>query len=103
MAGLFHNFWYRSLIEEVNVKCDDLIIFFVDFGNRELTTAQSIRLLDDGMSVDLPAQAVRCVQTESNTLMTESLSKLINVRVDRVEPGGVGRLDEREYTLHVTL
>ena len=100
MAGLFHNFWYRSLIEEMNVKCDDLIIFFVDFGNRELTTAQSIRLLDDGMSVDLPAQAVRCVQTESNTLMTESLSKLINVRV---EPGGVGRLDEQEYTLHVTL
>jgi hypothetical protein len=59
VAGLFHNFWYRSLIEEVNVKCDDLIIFFVDFGNRELTTAQSIRLLDDGMSVDLPAQAQR--------------------------------------------
>jgi len=28
VAGLFHEFWYRSLIEEVNVKCDDLVIFF---------------------------------------------------------------------------
>jgi hypothetical protein len=102
VAGRFHGKWYRALIEEINFNCDDLAIFFVDYGNRKFATVQTIRLLGDGMS-DLPAQAVRCSQADSLTSVSHSEPKFVNVHVVRVDPGGVGRSDGQEYTLWVTV
>lgn len=106
MAGLFEGLWYRALIEDINLKCDDIVIFFVDYGNRELTSVQSIRTLSDDM-MNLPAQAVRCALPK-NTAMSElhvsmNETQLIHMQVDRVEQGGVGRLDGQELTLWITL
>lgn len=106
VAGLFEGLWYRALIEDINLKCDDIVIFFVDYGNRDLTSVQSIRTLSDDM-MNLPAQAVRCAlpkntaMSELHVLMNET--QLIHMQVDRVEQGGVGRLDGQELTLWITL
>lgn len=105
VAGRYCGQWYRALIESINIKCDDVVIFFIDYGNRELTTVKEIRLLDGNLTF-LPAQAVRCALTKSPSSLN-SLSynpaKHIRVKVDRTESGGVGRLDEPELTLWVTL
>lgn len=106
VAGLYQGTWYRALIEDINLKCNDLVIFFVDFGNRELTTIQSIRLFNHEM-MSLPAHAICCALPKS-TAMSELVilsreTKSIHLQVDRVEQGGVGRLDEPELTFWVTL
>ncbi|KAI9549848.1 hypothetical protein GHT06_004542 [Daphnia sinensis] len=106
VAGLFEGLWYRALVEDINLRCNDVVIFFIDYGNRELTSVQSIRLLSDDM-MKLPAQAVRCALPK-NTAMSElhaliKETRLVDMQVDRVEQGGVGRLDGQELTLWITL
>ncbi len=101
--------WYRAVVEEVNDNCDDAAIYFLDYGNRELTTTKHIRLLDDDLSTDhLPAQAVCCALTKKNPsdlveMLSKSQSKILPMRVDRLEPGVVGRLGGQELTLWITM
>lgn len=105
IAGRFCGQWYRALIESINLKCDDLVIYFIDYGNRELTTVKNVRLLSEKLT-SLPAQAVRCALTDRpdlTTVFTNSPSQVVRMNIDRVESGGVGRLDEPELTLWVTL
>ncbi|EFX67788.1 hypothetical protein DAPPUDRAFT_261060 [Daphnia pulex] len=45
--------------------------------------------------------ATHCTQSDSKTFMSRSELKFVNVRVDRVDLGGVCRLDGQEYTLWV--
>lgn len=82
------------------------MIFFIDYGNRELTGVKNVRLLTESLT-SLPAQAVRCALTKNpsdlSSVFSSSPSQFVRIKVDRVEPGGVGQLDEPELTLWVTL
>ena len=102
MGGLFNGLWYRALIEKINFNCKDISIFFVDYGNRKLTTIESIRLLSEEFSDFLP-QAVNCALSDSNASISPYELKCIDLIVDRVGYGGVGRLNGQEYTLWVTM
>ena len=90
------------MIEEVNLKCDDVAVFFVDIGSREFTTVQNIRLLTDNLA-GLPAQSIRCAFVDNPADATVALlrtnSNNVELCVDRVDPGGVGCLDDSELTL----
>ena len=102
MAGLFHGLWYRALIEEINFNCNDVAIFLVDKGNRKLTTVESIRLLNERM-LEVPARAIKCALSDSKSSISPNELKILDLKVDRVEHGEVGRLHGPEYTLWVTL
>jgi hypothetical protein len=88
VAGRFQGLWFHALIEEINFKCDDLAMFFVDYGSRKSTTVLPIRLLGRRMS-NLSAHAARYAQSDSKTFMSRRESKFVNVRVDCADLGGV--------------
>ena len=95
------------MIESINQSYRDLIVYYIDYGNRELKTLRNIRLLDKALST-MPAQAIHCVFNGklSNLLDAMELkpNNDIDFVVDRLDDGGVGRLlGQPELTLHVRL
>ena len=105
VAGRFGGQWYRGIVEEVILKCEDLIVYFVDYGNRAVNLVHAVRLLGQDL-INLPTQAVFCKVTNySISELREMLKKsdTLKMHVDMEEPGGVGRLSGTEFTLHVTL
>ena len=105
VAGRFEGQWYRAIIDEVNLQCQDVTIFFVDYGNRAVNLVHDVRLLSKELAT-LPAQAVFCKITNySVSELREMLknSHTLKMHVDMENPGGVGRLAGPEFTLNVTL
>ena len=105
VAGRFSGQWYRAIVEEVNLNCEDVIIYFVDYGNRAINLVHDVRPLGPDLAT-LPAQAVFCKITNySVSELREMLknSHTLKMHVDMEDPGGVGRLAGPEFTLIVTL
>ena len=103
MAGQFEGQWYRAIIDEVNLQCQDVTIFFVDYGNRAVNLVHDVRLLSKELAT-LPAQAVHCQVTNCQVReMAKIGGEWIKMQVDIEEPGGVGRLAGPEFTLIVSL
>jgi hypothetical protein len=94
--------WYRALIEEINLRCCDLFVFLIDVGLRELTSVQNIRPLQDQF-ISFPAQAVCCVFSDPTARRHLSLGKRLDLTVDRIEQGQVGRIGDSELLLCVKM
>ena len=99
--------WYRALIEGISHKCRDVVILYVDYGNRESRQMEDIRLLDETLTTT-PAQAVRCVYAGPLSELWEAIKRsrtnMVQLTVEQMEEGAVGRLpDEPELTLRVRL
>ena len=101
VAGRFNDQWYRAIIDEVNLQCQDVTIFFVDYGNRIVTMVHDVRPLNWKLAT-LPAQAVHCQVTNCQVgeLLTKEWNKIIVVKE---KLGEVGRLHGPELTLIVSL
>ena len=96
--------WNRALIEEINFRCCDVFVFFVDSGARELITQlEDIRLLSQKKFLSEPAQAVCCVFSDSTFRRHLVLGRQLDLTVQRIENGQVGRLDCAELVLWVEL
>ncbi|KAL2729141.1 LOW QUALITY PROTEIN: maternal protein tudor-like isoform X1 [Vespula maculifrons] len=87
-AALYESQWYRAKI--LNVDGDKIRILYVDYGNEVTVTAESLRL---------PAQAIKCILRDYNTLPTGEecynqfemliLEKSLYMAVIDVLPGGL--------------
>ncbi|CAC5408616.1 TDRD1_4_6_7 [Mytilus coruscus] len=80
--------WYRANVEDTNDG--KYLVHYIDFGNRELTTELSIRIIDPSLAVD-PGHCVKCClhdvpKTEEvkNTL-NSLMGVIINIKVIKVE------------------
>ena len=105
VAAQINGQWCRAIIEEVNHNCRDISLFFVDYGKREITMVNDVRLLTRERP-SFPVQAVLCKFTNCELremLEKDAIRKWIKMRVELEEPGGVGRLHGPEYTLHISM
>ena len=94
--------WFRALIEEINFPCCDLFAFLIDVGLRELTSAQNVRLLQEQF-FSIPAQSVCCVFSDPTARCHLALGKRLDLTVDRIEHGQVGRIYGSEFLLYVKM
>lgn len=100
--------WSRVLVEDVNVSCDDVSIFHVDVGRRELVNLDLFHRyarhpLPAGIE-SIPAQAVYCsISSSARPLSVNVENRIVRLQVERVLAGQVGRLGHQEHTLLVTL
>jgi len=103
--------WYRGVIEQL--KTEGAFIFFIDFGNKEFVSFESIRTLDK-QHHSLPAQAVFCSlsnrkhgsfdRISSKDFKTLVEERILGVYVEQIRPGGVGHIgDDQELKFYVTL
>jgi Tudor domain len=103
--------WYRGVIEQL--KTEAAFIFFIDFGNKELVSFESIRTLDK-QHHSLPAQAVFCSLSNRKHGSFDRISskdfkalveeRILGAYVEQIRPGSVGHIgDNQELKFYVTL
>nr|XP_050852508.1 maternal protein tudor-like isoform X2 [Vespula vulgaris] len=96
-AALYESQWYRAKI--LNVDGDKIRILYVDYGNEVTVTAESLRVIHNDLVTKLPAQAIKCILRDYNTLPTGEecynqfemliLEKSLYMAVIDVLPGGL--------------
>ncbi|XP_047349819.1 maternal protein tudor-like isoform X3 [Vespa velutina] len=96
-AALYESQWYRAKI--LNVDEDKIRILYVDYGNEVTVTAESLRVIHNDLVTKLPAQAIKCILRDYDTLPTGEecynqfemliLEKCLYMAVIDVLPGGL--------------
>ncbi|XP_015178527.1 PREDICTED: maternal protein tudor isoform X2 [Polistes dominula] len=69
-AALYENQWYRAKI--LNVDEDGIKILYVDYGNENTLTNESLRTIHNDLVTKLPAQAIRCMLRGHEMLPTNT-------------------------------
>ncbi|XP_072754733.1 protein tudor isoform X2 [Anoplolepis gracilipes] len=57
-AALYDSQWYRAQI--LSVTGDKVKVIYVDYGNEEVLSIVSLRVIHDSLVTSLPAQAIKC-------------------------------------------
>ncbi|KAK2576789.1 hypothetical protein KPH14_005431 [Odynerus spinipes] len=96
-AALYDTQWYRAKI--LNIDGDNIRVLYVDYGNEETVTVESLRIIHNDLVTKLQAQAIKCILNGHDTLPTDQeffnqfellvLEKRLYMRVIDVLPGGL--------------
>ncbi|XP_043528680.1 tudor domain-containing 6-like isoform X6 [Frieseomelitta varia] len=96
-AALYDNQWYRAQILDINA--DNIKVLYVDYGNEEIVTLMSLRLIRDDLVKKLPAQAIKCTLNDwellpcseeiQNQFELLTLEKRLHLRVVDVTLDGI--------------
>lgn len=96
-AALYDNQWYRAQILDVNA--DNIKVLYVDYGNEEIVTLMSLRLIRNDLVKKLPAQAIKCTLNDwellpcteeiQNQFELLTLEKRLHLRVVDVTLDGI--------------
>ncbi|XP_076103467.1 tudor domain-containing 6-like isoform X3 [Mytilus galloprovincialis] len=80
--------WYRANVEDINDG--KYLVHYLDFGNQELTTEQSIRKIDPSLAVD-PGHCVKCClhdvpkSEEVKNTLNSLMGVIVNIKVIKEE------------------
>ncbi|XP_012059363.1 PREDICTED: maternal protein tudor-like [Atta cephalotes] len=96
-AALYDSQWYRAQI--LSIVGDKVKVVYVDYGNEEIVSVISLRVIHDDLVTKLPAQAIQCAlngyevlsldQEVSNHFERLTLEKRFYMKVVAAQPNGL--------------
>ncbi|KAG5320463.1 TUD protein, partial [Pseudoatta argentina] len=96
-AALYDSQWYRAQI--LGIVGDKVKVVYVDYGNEEVVSVISLRVIHDDLVTKLPAQAIQCAlngyevlsldQEVSNHFERLTLEKCFYMKVVAAQPNGL--------------
>lgn len=109
-AALYDNQWYRAQIQ--NVNGEKVRVLYVDYGNEETVTLNSLRSIRSDLVVTLPAQAIQCtlhgyrviepIQKSRDRFESYTLEKRFHIKVVNVTSNGLlVDLYEKEHNMNI--